>query len=86
MNKAQRDLVLMVQLQGLYGESRRPCSERHTPPAEVEGLQEANRARQAELDRLERGRADHEAELHEVRKSEEESRLEFEHFQKQKRW
>ncbi len=84
MNKAHRDLFLMVQLQGLYGEIAQALLERRTPPPEVEGLQQANRERQVELERLEGVVATHEAELRDVRRREEESRVELEHFQKQK--
>ncbi len=84
MNKAQEDLVLMVQLQDLYDEIAQALLDRHTAPPEVEGLQKANRERQAELDRLEEVVAAYEVEMREVRKREEESRLELNHFQKQK--
>jgi predicted nucleic acid-binding Zn-ribbon protein len=84
MNKAQRDLFLMVQLQDLYGEIAQALLERRTPPPEVEGLQQANRERQVELEQLEGVVATHEAELRDVRRREEESRVELDHFQKQK--
>jgi predicted nucleic acid-binding Zn-ribbon protein len=84
METARQDLVLMVRLQGLYDEITGALLERRTPPPEVKELEEANREKQQELERLEEVRAAHESELREVRKREEECRLELDHFQKQK--
>lgn len=84
MRKAHQDLVLMVQLQGLYDGIAQGLLQRRTPPVEVEELQEANRERQVELEQLEEVMAAHEIELRETRKREEECRLELDHFQKQK--
>ncbi|MCU0305615.1 MAG: hypothetical protein MUC56_16305 [Thermoanaerobaculales bacterium] len=84
MNNVRHDLVLLVRLQGLYDRIAAAIRERQTPPPEVRELQEANLARQAELEGIETQVRGLERELGEVRKKEEEWKLELEHFQRQK--
>jgi predicted nucleic acid-binding Zn-ribbon protein len=84
VSKALHDLNLLVSLQGIYDDIARAITERKTPPPEIMELQETNRQRQAELEELEAAIAAHENEIRDVRKREEEWRLELEHFQKQK--
>lgn len=84
MSKALHDLSLLVSLQRMYDDIATAIKERKTPPPEITELQEANRRRQAELEALEAAIAGHEGEIRDVRKREEEWRLELAHFQKQK--
>jgi predicted nucleic acid-binding Zn-ribbon protein len=84
VSKAQHDLALLVRLQGVYDSIAASIAERNSPPVEIRELQEANRARQEELDDLERQLVAHEEEVKEVRKKQAEWELELEHFQKQK--
>lgn len=84
MNDARHDLILLVRLQQLYDRMAEAIRERQTPPPEVQELQRANVRRQAELEELEQQVAAHEEELAQVRKKEEEWKLELEHFQRQK--
>ena len=84
MNNARHDLILLVRLQELYDRIAAAIRERQTPPPEVQELQRANVERQAELEGLEKQVQAHEEELVEVRKKEEEWKLELEHFQRQK--
>jgi len=84
LSKEHRDLVLLVQLQEIYGSISEAIAERNSPPAEIRELQEANRLRQDELEEMELQMAAHEEEIKEVRKKQSEWELELEHFQKQK--
>ncbi len=84
MNNVRHDLALLVRLQELYDRIAVAIRERQSPPHEVRELQQENLDRQAELDVLEEQVQVHEKELVEVRKKEEEWKLELEHFQRQK--
>ena len=84
MNSARQDLILLVRLQHLYDRIAEAIRERQSPPPEVLELQQANRDRQTELEELEAQVRTHDDELKEVRKKEEEWKLELEHFQRQK--
>jgi len=84
VSKKLHDLVLLVQLQGIYNSISEAIAERNSPPAEIRELQESNRLRQEELEEMERQMASHEEEIKEVRKKQSEWELELEHFQKQK--
>lgn len=84
MNNARNDLTLLVRLQELYDRIAVAIRERQSPPHEVRELQQENLDRQAELDVLEEQVHKHERELIEVRKKEEEWKLELAHFQRQK--
>jgi predicted nucleic acid-binding Zn-ribbon protein len=84
VNSSRQDLILLVRLQNLYDRIAEAIRERQSPPPEVLELQQANRERQAELEELEAQIQNHEDELKEVRKKEEEWKLELEHFQRQK--
>jgi len=84
VNNVRHDLVLLVRLQELYDRIAVAIRERQNPPPEVRELQQANLDRQAELDDLEQQVEVHEKEIVEVRKKEEEWKLELEHFQRQK--
>ncbi len=84
MNNARHDLILLVRLQELYDRIAAAIRERQTPPPEVRELQKANVERQAELEGIEQQVQVHEEELTQVRKKEEECKLELEHFQRQK--
>jgi predicted nucleic acid-binding Zn-ribbon protein len=84
VNNARHDLILLVRLQELYDRIAAAIRERQTPPPEVQELQRANVERQAELEGLEKQVQTHEEELVEVRKKQEEWKLELEHFQRQK--
>jgi predicted nucleic acid-binding Zn-ribbon protein len=84
VNSARQDLILLVRLQNLYDRIAEAIRERQSPPPEVLELQQANRDRQAELEDLEAQVQKHDDELKEVRKKEEEWKLELEHFQRQK--
>ena len=68
----------------MYDRIAEAIRERQTPPREVRELQQANLDRQAELEKIEQEVEVHEEELKEVRKKEEEWKLELEHFQRQK--
>ena len=54
MSKELHDLVLLVQLQGIYNSISEAIAERNSPPAEIRELQESNRLRQEELEEMER--------------------------------
>lgn len=84
VNNVRHDLALLVRLQELYDRIAVAIRERQTPPHEVRELQQENLDRQAELDDLEKQVEGHEKELVEVRKKQEEWKLELEHFQRQK--
>ncbi len=84
MNNVRHDLALLVRLQELYDRIAEAIRERQTPPREVRELQQANLDRQAELEKIEQQVQAHEEELKEVRKKEEEGKVELEHFQRQK--
>jgi predicted nucleic acid-binding Zn-ribbon protein len=84
VSSVRHDLVLLVRLQTVYDRIAAAIRERQTPPPEVQELQQANRDRQAELEKIEGQVRSHEEELVRVRKKEEEWKLELEHFQRQK--
>lgn len=84
MSTAREDLTLLVRLQRIYDDIATALSERKNPPPEIMELQDANRKRKAELEELETSISGHEDEIRDVRKREEEWRLELDHFQKQK--
>jgi uncharacterized protein len=84
VNNVRHDLALLVRLQELYDRIAVAIRERQTPPQEVRELQQENIDRKAELDELEKQVQVHQKELVEVRKKEEEWKLELEHFQRQK--
>jgi predicted nucleic acid-binding Zn-ribbon protein len=84
VNNVRQDLVLLVRLQELYDRVAVAIRERQSPPIEVQELQQANLDRQVELEKIEEQVRQHEEELKEVRKKEEEWKLELEHFQRQK--
>ena len=84
MERVRHDLVLLVRLQTTYDRIAEAIRERQTPPPEVKELQEANRSRQAELQEMEGQVAAHSDELLQVKKKEEEWKLELAHFQRQK--
>ncbi len=84
MESARHELILLVQLQQIYNQIAEAIRERQTPPPEVEQLQEQNRDRELELEEMEGHVEVHSQELQEIRKREDEWRLELEHFQKQK--
>ena len=84
VENARHDLMLLVRLQDLYDRIAAAIRERQTPPPEVRELQKANVERQAELEKIEQQVAAHEEELVEVRRKQEEWKLELEHFQRQK--
>jgi predicted nucleic acid-binding Zn-ribbon protein len=84
VDSALKDLVLLVRLQGTYDSIAAAIRERQTPPPEVKELQQENLLRQQELETLEQQVLKSEEELAEVRKKEQEWKLELEHFQRQK--
>jgi len=84
VNNVRNDLTLLVRLQELYDRIAEAIRERQTPPPEVRKLHQANVDRQEELDKLEEQMTGHNDELVQVRKKEEEWKLELEHFQRQK--
>ena len=84
MNNVRQDLAQLVRLQELYDRIAVAIRERQSPPHEVRELQQANLDRQVELEKLEEQVQKHKEELKEVRKKEEECKLELEHFQRQK--
>ncbi|HSN57116.1 MAG TPA: C4-type zinc ribbon domain-containing protein [Candidatus Sulfomarinibacteraceae bacterium] len=84
MSSARHDLVLLVRLQSIYDRIAVAIRERQTAPPEVQELQQANRDRQAELEKSEAQVRGYQDELTKVRKKEEEWKLELEHFQRQK--
>ncbi|MCG6964830.1 MAG: C4-type zinc ribbon domain-containing protein [Acidobacteria bacterium] len=84
MESARKDLKLMIRLQETYDRIADAIREQRTPPDDVRELQEENLRRQEELDEMEQMVETKNAELAQVTKREEESRLELEHFQKQK--
>jgi predicted nucleic acid-binding Zn-ribbon protein len=75
---------MLVRLQELYDRIAEAIRERQTPPREVRELQKENLDRQAELEKTEQQMQTHSDELGEVKKKEEEWKLELEHFQRQK--
>jgi len=84
VEKVREELVLMIRLQKIYDLISESITEQRTAPEDVRELAEENRRRQVELEELQ-GRMDElEAELREVTKAQEESRVELEHFQRQK--
>jgi predicted nucleic acid-binding Zn-ribbon protein len=84
VESARHDLVLLVQLQNTYDRIAEAIRDRQSPPHEVKELQEENRRRQQELETLEAQVTEYSEEIREVRKREEEWKLELEHFQRQK--
>ena len=84
MNNVRNDLNLLVRLQDMYDRIATAIRQRQNPPREVKELQQANLDRQAELEKLEEQVEAHNEELVEVRRKEEEWKLELEHFQRQK--
>lgn len=84
MNSARHDLILLVRLQKIYDQISEAIRERSTPPAEVQELQDANRGRQDELDKLVESAAGIDKDLREARRREEEYRVELEHFHRQR--
>jgi len=84
LSKELRDLVLLVQLQGIYSSISEAIAERNSPPVEIRELQEANRLRQEELEAMERQMVSYEKEIAEARAKQAEWELELQHFQKQK--
>jgi len=84
VESVRHDLVLLVRLQGTYDRIAEAIRERQTPPAEVKELQEENRHRQTELLEMEARVAAHSEELLQVKKKEDEWKLELAHFQRQK--
>jgi len=74
----------MVQLQKVYDRIASTIKEWKTAPPEVQELKQANRRRQVELAELEVKVEELRNESREVRKKEEEWKLELEHFQRQK--
>lgn len=84
MESVRHDLIILVRLQQIYDQIGRAIQDRQTPPPEVQQLQEENRQRQHELEELEAQVAIHREELTEVRRKEEEWKIELEHFQRQK--
>jgi len=84
VSTVRHDLVLLVRLQSVYDRIAAAIRERQTPPPEVQELQQANRDRQAELEKIEHQVQAFQDELSRVRKKEDEWKLELEHFQRQK--
>jgi predicted nucleic acid-binding Zn-ribbon protein len=84
VESAHHDLRLMVRLQEIYQQIADALTQRATPPDDVQRLQEENRQRQLELEEREARLAALEEVLRTVRKKEQESQTELEHFQKQK--
>ncbi len=84
VSSVRHDLVLMVELQQVYDHIAEYLNEWNNPPDEVQELDEANRVRKAELEKVEAEIARIEEKCREVRKKEEEWTLELEHFQRQK--
>jgi predicted nucleic acid-binding Zn-ribbon protein len=84
VESVHHDLVLLVRLQRTYDRIAEAIRERQTPPPEVKQLQEENRTRRSELLEMEARLAQHSEELLQVKKKEEEWKLELAHFQRQK--
>ncbi len=84
MKTTLQDLILMVRLQKIYSEIAGLFDERRTEPPEVEELHQQNLQRKQELAGLESQISELREEISGVRRKEEESALELEHFQKQK--
>jgi predicted nucleic acid-binding Zn-ribbon protein len=84
VESARHDLVLLVRLQSTYDQIAVAIRDRESPPPEVEQLEEENRRRKNELEALQAQVVEHSEEIREVRKKEEEWKLELEHFQRQK--
>jgi predicted nucleic acid-binding Zn-ribbon protein len=76
--------MLMIRLQKIYDNVAEAIRERRTAPPEVQELQEQNRVRQLELERLEEDIDKHQQELQEVLHKQKEWEVELEHFQRQK--
>jgi predicted nucleic acid-binding Zn-ribbon protein len=84
VESVHHDLVLLVRLQRTYHLIAEAIRERQTPPPEVKELQEENRNRRTELVEMEARVSQHSEELLQVKKKEEECKLELAHFQRQK--
>jgi len=84
LKTVQHDLILMIRLQKIYSEITELFKERKTEPPEVEELHKLSIQRKQELTELEGQIEKIEEEILVVRRKEEESALELEHFQKQK--
>jgi len=84
VESARHDLVILVNLQKIYNRIAAAIAQRQIPPQEVQQLQEENRTRELELEKIERQVAEHREELQEVQKKEKEWQIELEHFQGQK--
>ena len=84
MNDARHDILVLVRLQDVYTRIARAIRERNEAPPEVQELHERNRHREQELDELQEQVEELNGQLRDARRSEEEFKLELEHFQKQK--
>ena len=84
VERARNDLILMIRLQRTYDTIAKAIQKQRTPPQEVRELHDENVRRQQELDDMEAKVVALREEVGEVRKREEESRLELAHFQNQK--
>ncbi len=84
MENVREELILMIRLQRIYNRISEAIAEQRTPPEDVRQLAEENRRRQLELEELQDRMEGLEAELQEVNRAQEESRMELEHFQRQK--
>ncbi len=74
----------MVRLQAMYDRLAKMLKECQTPPEAVARLEEESREREGEIGALEERLGELDVELKKVRTRQEETRLELEHFQKQK--
>jgi len=84
VENVRHDLILLIQLQKTYDGISEAISDRRNPPPEVKVLQKENRRREEELLEMEGQVEVHSTELLEVKKKEEEWKLELDHFQRQK--
>ena len=84
MENVREELILMIRLQKIYDRISEAITEQRTSPDDVLELAEENRRRQAELEELQGRMNELDAELRETVRSQEESRTELEHFQRQK--
>ncbi len=84
VESARHDIILLVKLQKIYDQIAEAIRERQTPPPEVQALEEENRRRESELQEMEARVAAHSEELLDVKRREEEWKLELEHFHRQK--
>jgi len=84
VENVREELILMIRLQRIYDQISEAITEQRTAPEDVLQLAEENRQRQLELEELQEGMEALQAELREVSRTQEESRVELEHFQKQK--